>query len=123
MEDKVSASIPEADNRIMKFHGSYRQDDRDLRLERQKQKLEPAYQFMVRVRAPGGVVSPEQYLVIDELAHRYGNETIRLTTRQAFQLYGIRSEERRVGKECRYRWSLAAERRKYRDTQIKPLER
>lgn len=89
MEDQVSASIPEADNRIMKFHGSYMQDDRDLRLERQKQKLEPAYQFMVRVRAPGGVVSPEQYLVIDELAHRYGNETIRLTTRQAFQLYGI----------------------------------
>ncbi len=89
MEDQISASIPEADNRIMKFHGSYMQDDRDLRLERQKQKLEPAYQFMVRVRAPGGVVSPSQYLVIDELARRYGNETIRLTTRQAFQLYGI----------------------------------
>src|SRR5690625_893130 len=89
LEDPITGSIPGHDNRIMKFHGSYMQDDRDLRLERQKQKLEPAYQFMIRVRAPGGIVTPQQYIVLDELAHKYGDETLRLTTRQAFQLYGI----------------------------------
>jgi len=87
--DTLSGGIPDEDNRLMKFHGSYMQDDRDVRLERQKQKLEPAYQFMIRVRAAGGVVTPEQYIAMDEIAHQYGNKTLRLTTRQAFQLYGI----------------------------------
>src|SRR5690625_1503944 len=87
LEDRVTASIPDDDNRLMKFHGSYMQDDRDLRIERQKQKLEPAYQFMIRVRAAGGIVIPEQYLAMDTLAHKYGDKTLRLTTRQAFQLY------------------------------------
>lgn len=89
LDDRLSAGIPDDDNRLMKFHGSYLQDDRDLRTERQKQKLEPAYQFMVRVRVPGGVATPEQWLVIDELARAYGNHTIKLTTRQAFQMHGI----------------------------------
>ncbi|MEI3614067.1 assimilatory sulfite reductase (NADPH) hemoprotein subunit [Pseudogracilibacillus sp. SO30301A] len=89
LEEPISAGIPDDDNRLMKFHGSYLQDDRDLRNERQRQKLEPAYQFMIRVRAPGGVATPEQYLTMDELAHKYGNGTLRLTTRQSFQLYGI----------------------------------
>jgi len=89
LEDRITASIPEDDNRLMKFHGSYMQDDRDLRNERQKQKLEPAYQFMLRVRAAGGVVTPEQWLVMDDLAQKYANGTIRLTTRQSFQLHGI----------------------------------
>ena len=65
----------------MKFHGIYQQDDRDLRDERRRQKLEPAYQFMVRVRLPGGVCTPAQWLKIDELARAYGSETLRLTTR------------------------------------------
>lgn len=89
LETQATASIPDDDNRLMKFHGSYMQDDRDVRVERQRQKLEPAYQFMIRVRAPGGIVTPEQYLAMDTLAHQYGNQTLRLTTRQAFQLYGI----------------------------------
>lgn len=89
MENPITAGIPEADNRLMKFHGSYLQDDRDLRTERQRQKLEPAYQFMIRVRAPGGVATPEQWLVMDRLSHEYGNGTLKLTTRQAFQLHGI----------------------------------
>ncbi|MEF3304431.1 assimilatory sulfite reductase (NADPH) hemoprotein subunit [Paenibacillus sp. GYB003] len=87
--DPITGSIPEDDNRLMKFHGSYMQDDRDLRNERQKQKLEPAYQFMLRVRAAGGVVTPEQWLTVDRLACQYAGETIRLTTRQSFQLHGI----------------------------------
>ncbi|CAG5076162.1 Sulfite reductase [NADPH] hemoprotein beta-component [Thermobacillus xylanilyticus] len=88
-EDRITGSIPEDDNRLLKFHGSYMQDDRDLRNERAKQKLEPAYQFMVRVRAAGGIVTPQQWLVMDELARKYGNGTIRLTTRQSFQLHGV----------------------------------
>ncbi|WP_062046965.1 assimilatory sulfite reductase (NADPH) hemoprotein subunit [Bacillus sp. JCM 19034] len=89
MLDRLSSGIPDDDNRLMKFHGSYLQDDRDLRNERQKQKLEPAYQFMLRVRTPGGVSTPEQWLVMDELADKYGNGTLKLTTRQAFQMHGI----------------------------------
>ncbi|MGG4441670.1 assimilatory sulfite reductase (NADPH) hemoprotein subunit [Brevibacillus fortis] len=89
LEDRISGSIPEDDNRLMKFHGSYMQDDRDLRNERNKQKLEPAYQFMVRVRAAGGVVTPEQWLMMDNIAQQFANGTIRLTTRQSFQLHGV----------------------------------
>ncbi|WPP38089.1 assimilatory sulfite reductase (NADPH) hemoprotein subunit [Bacillus sonorensis] len=89
MLDHISAGISDDDNRLMKHHGSYLQDDRDLRNERQKQKLEPAYQFMLRVRMPGGVAKPEQWLVMDELASRYGNGTLKLTTRETFQMHGI----------------------------------
>ncbi|OLS38222.1 sulfite reductase subunit beta [Alkalihalophilus pseudofirmus] len=89
MLDRISAGIPDDDNRLMKHHGSYLQDDRDLRNERQKQKLEPAYQFMLRVRMAGGVSTPEQWLVMDELADKYGNGTLKLTTRQTFQMHGI----------------------------------
>ncbi|MGP7816649.1 assimilatory sulfite reductase (NADPH) hemoprotein subunit [Niallia sp. 01092] len=89
MLEPISSGISDDDNRLMKFHGSYLQDDRDLRNERHKQKLEPAYQFMLRVRTPGGVATPEQWLVMDELADKYGNHTLKLTTRQAFQMHGI----------------------------------
>ncbi|MEW4286270.1 assimilatory sulfite reductase (NADPH) hemoprotein subunit [Priestia koreensis] len=89
MLEPISSGISEDDNRLMKFHGSYLQDDRDLRNERQKQKLEPAYQFMLRVRMAGGVATPEQWLVMDELAQKYGNGTLKLTTRQTFQMHGI----------------------------------
>ncbi|MGE6632269.1 assimilatory sulfite reductase (NADPH) hemoprotein subunit [Bacillus sp. NPDC077027] len=89
MLDPISAGIPDDDNRLMKHHGSYLQDDRDLRNERQKQKLEPAYQFMLRVRLPGGVATPKQWLVMDDLAQKYGNGTLKLTTRETFQLHGI----------------------------------
>lgn len=88
-QNELTASISDWDNRLMKFHGSYMQDDRDLRLERQKQKLEPAYQFMIRVRAAGGVITADQYVALDEIARKYANDTLRLTTRQSFQLYGI----------------------------------
>lgn len=89
MLDRLSAGISDDDNRLMKHHGSYLQDDRDLRNERQKQKLEPAYQFMLRVRLPGGVATPDQWLVMDDLANKYGNGTLKLTTRMTFQLHGI----------------------------------
>jgi sulfite reductase (NADPH) hemoprotein beta-component len=88
-ENLITGSIPEDDNRLMKHHGSYMQDDRDLRNERQRQKLEPAYQFMLRVRAAGGIVTPEQWLVLDRLGREYANGSLRLTTRQSFQMHGI----------------------------------
>ncbi|MBU8917446.1 assimilatory sulfite reductase (NADPH) hemoprotein subunit [Bacillus sp. FJAT-29953] len=89
MLDRLSSGIPDDDNRLMKHHGSYLQDDRDLRNERAKQKLEPAYQFMLRVRLPGGVATPEQWLVMDDLAEENGNGTLKITTRQTFQMHGI----------------------------------
>lgn len=89
LADRVTSGIPERDNQLLKFHGSYLQDDRDLRNERAKQKLEPAWSFMVRVRAPGGVVSADQWLALTNLARRYGGDSLRLTSRQAFELHGI----------------------------------
>ena len=58
LADALTGAIAEADAQLIKFHGSYQQDDRDLRDERRLQKLEPAYQFMIRTRLPGGVVAP-----------------------------------------------------------------
>lgn len=88
-QDTITAGIPDDDNRLLKFHGSYLQDDRDVRIERQKQKLEPAYQFMIRVRAAGGVATAKQWLQLDEIANQYANGTLKITTRQAIQMHGI----------------------------------
>jgi sulfite reductase (ferredoxin) len=74
---------------LIKFHGSYEQEDRDSRKERKLQKLEPLYFVMVRSRLPGGKMTPDQYLVHDELAGKYANGTIRLTSRQGIQFHGI----------------------------------
>ncbi len=89
LDDAVTGALRETDTTVLKFHGSYQQDDRDLREERRLQKLEPAYSFMIRTRLPGGVVSPAQWLALDALATRYGNGSLRLTSRQAFQIHGI----------------------------------
>ncbi|HET8596167.1 MAG TPA: assimilatory sulfite reductase (NADPH) hemoprotein subunit [Castellaniella sp.] len=89
LENPVTGAIPEADTKLLKFHGSYMQDDRDIRDERRKQKLEPAYAFMVRARLPGGVIPPAQWLALDELAQRYATRGLRITTRQTFQWHGI----------------------------------
>jgi sulfite reductase (ferredoxin) len=80
---------------LVKFHGSYQQEDRDQRRERKKAGLEPAYQFMVRTKIPGGAMGADQYLVHDELADRFGDGTLRATTRQGFQFYGILKGELR----------------------------
>ena len=74
---------------LIKFHGMYQQEDRDVRQARKATGEEKAYQFMIRSRIPGGVVTAKQYLVHDELASRYGNDSMRITTRQGFQLHGI----------------------------------
>jgi len=89
LADPVTGALAEADAQVLKFHGSYQQDDRDLREERRLQKLEPAHDFMIRTRLPGGVVTPRQWLQLDAIAGSYANGTLRLTTRQAFQFHGI----------------------------------
>jgi sulfite reductase (NADPH) hemoprotein beta-component len=89
LADEVTAAVRADDAKLMKFFGIYQQDDRDIRDERRRQKLEPAYFFMARVRLPGGVCSPSQWLKLDELARAYGADTLRLTTRQTWQLHRI----------------------------------
>jgi len=79
----------EAEYQLLKFHGSYQQDDRDQRSERRKAKLEKAWSFMVRTKMPSGSMSSKQYLIHDDVANDLGNSTLRLTTRQGIQLHGI----------------------------------
>src|SRR6266581_9754135 len=81
--------FPEQQVQLLKFSGIYQQEDRDARHIRRTSGGEKAYQFMVRSRIPGGVLTAEQYLVEDELATRYANGTLRITTRQGFQLHGV----------------------------------
>jgi sulfite reductase (NADPH) hemoprotein beta-component len=89
LADTSTGAIREENAQLTKFHGLYLQDDRDLRNERRRQKLEKAFSFMLRVRLPGGRCTSEQYLVMDRLADQRANGTLRLTTRQTFQLHGI----------------------------------
>ena len=91
--DATTGSLNFEDQRTIKFHGSYQQDDRDLRDERRRQKLEPAYQFMIRIRAPGGVFTPQQWLKLDGIATTYANHSLRVTTRQTFQFHGVIKRE------------------------------
>ena len=89
LADPLSGAIADDDTQLSKFHGTYQQDDRDLRSERKRQRLEPAYSFMIRARLPGGICSPEQWLNMDRVAAEQANGSIRLTTRQSFQLHGV----------------------------------
>ncbi|MEQ7873792.1 NADPH-dependent assimilatory sulfite reductase hemoprotein subunit [Sphingomonas sp. ASV193] len=91
--DRITGGVTFESNKLMKFHGIYQQDDRDIRDERRRQKLEPALTFMVRVRLPGGVCTPAQWLKVDELARAHGGDSIRLTTRQTFQFHWIVKED------------------------------
>jgi sulfite reductase (NADPH) hemoprotein beta-component len=89
LREEITGAIIEDDAQLVKFHGMYLQDDRDLRNERTRKKMEKAFAFMIRVRIPGGVLTPRQWLALDEVARVYGNGTMRLTTRQTVQLHGI----------------------------------
>lgn len=74
---------------LLKFHGTYEQHDRDTATRLKQEGLEKDYNFMVRVRMPGGILTADQYLALDALADRYGNGTLRITTRQGIQFHGI----------------------------------
>ena len=88
LDDSIG-SIPASDAQLTKFHGTYLQDDRDKRMSLIKEKKEKAFSFMIRVRVPGGVCTPKQWIGIDDLSDKFADGTLKLTTRQAFQLHGI----------------------------------
>lgn len=103
--DVSSERVSEDALQILKFHGSYQQDDRDLRRERRKQGLDRAWSFMVRTKHAGGRLTAEQYLVADELATKYGNNSLRITTRQDFQFHGVgKANLRKLIRELNERW-------------------
>ena len=85
----ATGAISEDDGQLVKFHGMYLQDDRDLRPERTKKKLDKAYSFMIRLRIAGGVISPKQWLILDDIATTYAGGALRATTRQTFQYHGV----------------------------------
>lgn len=87
--DPVTGAIAADDALLTKFFGVYQQDDRDLREARRQSRLEPYYQFMVRVRLPGGVCTARQWLALDAQARATANGQLRLTTRQTFQFHGV----------------------------------
>ncbi|PVU84500.1 hypothetical protein BB560_007341 [Smittium megazygosporum] len=89
LADTSKGDVDEFTGKLLKFHGTYGQDDRDIRDERVSAGLEPAYSFMIRVRLPGGVATRDQWLAMDELSTNYGNQTLKITTRQTFQLHGV----------------------------------
>ncbi|KAK6596087.1 sulfite reductase hemoprotein [Botrytis cinerea] len=89
LKDMSTMAISAADQQLTKFHGTYMQDDRDLRDERKAQGLEPAYSFMIRCRLAGGVATPKQWIQMDDVSNEFGNETMKLTTRQTFQFHGV----------------------------------
>jgi len=84
-----TGAIADDDQQLTKFHGIYLQDDRDLRAERGKQKMEKAFIFMARLRVPGGILTSAQWLKAEQVARERGNGTLRLTTRQTIQFHGI----------------------------------
>ena len=84
-----TGAIADDDQQLIKFHGMYLQDDRDLRAERGKQRMEKAFSFMARMRVPAGILSPAQWLAAEKVAVQRGNGTLRLTTRQTIQFHGI----------------------------------
>ena len=89
LADASTGAIATDDTQLSKFHGIYQQDDRDQRKERLREKLEKAFIFMCRVAAPGGVVTPEQWLAMDRISDDTADSTLKITTRQAFQLHGV----------------------------------
>ncbi|MDD4970425.1 MAG: assimilatory sulfite reductase (NADPH) hemoprotein subunit [Paludibacter sp.] len=89
LTDPLTGSLRADDQVLIKFHGTYQQQDRDLDNERRRQKLEPLYSFLIRIRIPGGVATPEQWLAIDALSEKYADHNLKFTTRQTFQLHGV----------------------------------
>ncbi|KAF4610590.1 hypothetical protein D9613_006776 [Agrocybe pediades] len=89
LQDFTTGALAASDTQLTKFHGIYQQDDRDIREERETQGVEPAYSFMIRVRMPGGVCKPDQWLQMDQIADEHGSGTFKITTRQTFQFHGV----------------------------------
>ena len=89
LQDDITGALREDDQSLIKFHGLYQQDDRDRREERSSKKLEWLYSYMIRLRLPGGFLTPEQWIGLHHVAGEYSTGTIKITTRQTVQLHGI----------------------------------
>ena len=89
MQDAITGAVREDDHALVKFHGMYEQDNRDLREERAEKKLDKLHSFMVRMRIPGGLVTPQQWVAANHIAGKYSTGVIKITTRQTIQLHGI----------------------------------
>ncbi len=89
LQDPVTGALREDDQSLLKFHGMYQQDDRDRREERSNKKLEWLYSYMIRLRLPGGLITPEQWIGLHHVAGEHSTGTIKITTRQTVQLHGI----------------------------------
>ena len=89
LKDEVTGSLREDDQSVIKFHGMYQQDDRDRREERAVKKLDRLYSFMIRLRLPGGFLTPEQWIAANHIAGENSTGVIKITTRQTIQLHGI----------------------------------
>src|SRR5262245_22500667 len=84
-----SGGFSDADKNLIKFHGSYQQEDRDARKSRRGEGLGKFHIFMVRCKIPGGKVTADQYLALDDLAGKHANGTLRVTSRQGIQFHGV----------------------------------
>ena len=89
LQDEITGAVREDDHALVKFHGMYEQDDRDLRMERAEAKLDKLYSFMIRLRIPGGSITPQQWIAANHIAGEYSTGVIKITTRQTIQLHGI----------------------------------
>lgn len=89
LQDEITGAVREADHALIKFHGMYEQDDRDLREERAAKKLDKLYSFMIRLRIPGGAITSQQWLAAHHIAGEFSTGVIKITTRQTIQLHGI----------------------------------
>lgn len=89
LTDDITGALRTDDQTLIKLHGMYQQDDRDRRAERSLKKLEWLYSYMVRLRLPGGTLTAQQWIGLDQIAGAYSTGTIKITTRQTIQLHGI----------------------------------
>ena len=89
LKNELTGSLYEDDQSVIKFHGMYQQDDRDRREERSAKKLEWLFSYMIRLRLPGGFLSPEQWIGLNHIAGEHSTGVIKITTRQTIQLHGI----------------------------------
>lgn len=89
LENEITGAISDDDQAVIKFHGMYQQDDRDRRDERAEKKLERLYSFMIRLRLPGGLLKPEQWIATHDIAGENSTGVIKITTRQTLQLHGL----------------------------------
>ncbi|CAN5516318.1 assimilatory sulfite reductase (NADPH) hemoprotein subunit [soil metagenome] len=89
IKEPITGSVPEDTVQLVKFHGMYLQDDRDRREARAEKKLERLYSFMIRLRLPGGILTPEQWIALHHIAGEHSTGVIKITTRQTLQLHGV----------------------------------